>query len=135
MPIQKPPPSAAHFGQGVAYPPRVDARGRLALSWGAQSVNDAMAAIVQTEPGERVMQPDNGAAVGIHEPVRDTSDMEIQARQVVAEHEPRVDPSSLSFAIMRVGSDGKVDVQVAYQIIGEATARTLTFPYWERARG
>lgn len=135
MPIRKPPPSAAHLGQGVAYPMRVEASGRLALSWGAQSVEDAMSAIVQTVRGERVMQPDNGAAAGLFEPVDDATEMRLSIQEVVAEHEPRVNPDSIDVEIRRVTSDGKVDVQVTYQIVGEAGDRVLTFPYWERASG
>lgn len=135
MAIPKPPPSAAHLGQGVAYPLAYDSNGRLRLSWGNQSVADAMSAIFQTEPGERVMQPDNGAAVGVHEPIRDASELEFYARKTVAEHEPRVNAESISIRVMQVTSDGKLDIEVTYQIVGEATAQTLTFPYWTLNNG
>lgn len=131
MPIPRAPGTAAHLGQGIAYPLAVNDKGRLALSSGNQSVSDALSAIFQTEPGERAMQPDNGAAVGVHEPVTDTSEMERAARQVIAEHEPRVVPESIGVLVNRVGADGVLQVQVAYEIVGEVNQRTITFPFWK----
>ncbi len=132
MAIQKPPPSAGHLGQGVAYPLAYTANGRLALSWGAKSVEDALSAICQTQPGERVMQPDNGGAVGVHEPVRDVSEIERAIRESVAEHEPRIVAESITVIVERVDASGTLWLQVQYEIVGEATARTLTYPYWTR---
>jgi phage baseplate assembly protein W len=91
-----------------------------------------MSAIFQTEPGERVMQPDNGAAVGLFEPVRDTSEMTQAARQVVAEHEPRVEPDSIDVTIDQIDASGRLEVTASYQIVGEANPRTLTFPFFKR---
>lgn len=130
MPIRKAPPTAGHFGQGVAYPPAYDDAGRLTLSWGTKSVDDAMSAIVQTAPGERVMQPDNGSAVGVHDPIRDVSFLTQTIRQNVAEHEPRVDPDSIEVEIQQIDASGKLEITVFYRPNGEANARTLTAPYF-----
>jgi phage baseplate assembly protein W len=53
----------ALFGQGVAFPPRLDAEGRLAWSVGQQSVLEAIRVILTTEPGERLMLPEFGAGL------------------------------------------------------------------------
>lgn len=134
MPIRKVPPTAAHLGQGVAYPLAYDQAGRLTLSWGAKSVDDAMAAIISTAPGERVMQPDNGAAVGLFDPISDTSEISQAIQQVVAEHEPRVDPDSIDVTIDRIDSTGKLEITVSYRVNGEADPRTQTAPYFGIAR-
>jgi phage baseplate assembly protein W len=44
------------FGQGLSFPPRVGADGRLAWSEGEESVRESIRVILLTEPGERLMR-------------------------------------------------------------------------------
>jgi phage baseplate assembly protein W len=60
MPVSS---EAALFGQGVAFPPRLDAEGRFAWAVGHQSVRESIRIILTTEPGERLMLPSFGAGL------------------------------------------------------------------------
>lgn len=44
------------FGQGLSFPPRVGADGRLAWSEGEENVRESIRVILLTEPGERLMR-------------------------------------------------------------------------------
>jgi phage baseplate assembly protein W len=52
------------LGQGFAFPPRVDAGGRMVLVSGEDNVRESLAILLQTEPGERVQLPAYGAGLG-----------------------------------------------------------------------
>lgn len=51
------------FGRGIAFPPHVDAEGRLAFSEGAENVRQSIRVILLTEPHERVMRPEIGGGL------------------------------------------------------------------------
>jgi uncharacterized protein len=54
---------AALFGQGMAFPPRLDGEGRFAWALGQQSVRESIRIILTTETGERLMLPSFGAGL------------------------------------------------------------------------
>ncbi len=54
---------ATLFGQGVAFPPRLNTSGRVAWSSGEDSVRESIRVILMTEPGERLMLPNFGAGL------------------------------------------------------------------------
>jgi uncharacterized protein len=51
------------FGQGLSFPPRVGADGRLAWSVGEDNVRESMRIILLTEPGERLMREEFGCGL------------------------------------------------------------------------
>lgn len=51
------------FGQGMAFPPRVDPDGRMAWSVGETNVHESIRIILSTEPGERLRLPAFGAGL------------------------------------------------------------------------
>lgn len=51
------------FGQGMAFPPRVGADGRMAWSVGETNVHESIRIILSTEPGERLRLPAFGAGL------------------------------------------------------------------------
>ena len=46
------------FGRSLSFPPRVGADGRFVWSEGEDNIRESIAVILQTEPGERVAQPE-----------------------------------------------------------------------------
>jgi phage baseplate assembly protein W len=54
---------ASLLGQGVAFPPRLGADGRMAWSSGSQNVRESIRIILGTDRGERVMLPAFGAGL------------------------------------------------------------------------
>ena len=51
------------FGQGLSFPPRVGADGRLAWSAGEENVRESIRIILMTEPGERLMREEFGCGL------------------------------------------------------------------------
>jgi phage baseplate assembly protein W len=51
------------FGKGVAFPPRVDASGRMLWSEGERNIEESIAIILRTDPNERVGQPRFGTGL------------------------------------------------------------------------
>ena len=51
------------FGQGLSFPPRVGADGRLAWSEGEENVRESIRVILLTELGERLLRPDFGCGL------------------------------------------------------------------------
>lgn len=124
--IQVPPPAAGVLGQGITYPPTVDSKGRLALSWGVDLVTQSIQSICVTQPFERVMQPDYGAATETFEPA-DLARMQTKLEEQIAAHEPRAEKVSVT---VQPSTNGEVLTIVAFTVRGEATERTLTFPLY-----
>src|SRR5215475_14274298 len=73
------------IGSGLAFPLRADQRGGLALTRGVEDIEQAIALILGTAPGERPMRPEFGCAV--HDVVFDTIDAAIVGRILTAVHE------------------------------------------------
>lgn len=72
--------------RGWGFPLRVDMRGRLATFAGAAAVESALASLLGTVAGERVMRPDFGIRL-------DWTEAELPDRisELVATHEPRIE--------------------------------------------
>lgn len=51
------------LGQGISFPPRIGADGRVAWSGGVDSIRESIRVILMTDPGERLMLPAFGAGL------------------------------------------------------------------------
>lgn len=82
------------FGQGLSFPPRVGADGRLAWSAGEDNVRESIRIILMTEPGERLMREEFGCGLRqyLFEPNTVATRQLIRERIVrtIARWEPRV---------------------------------------------
>jgi phage baseplate assembly protein W len=82
------------FGAGLAFPPRVGADGRLAVSAGEDNVRESMRIILLTEPGERLMRDEFGGGLRrfLFEPNTVTTRALIRERvaRALARWEPRI---------------------------------------------
>lgn len=117
------PATAGNLGQGIKYPPEVDDKGRLVLSSGVALVDQSIQSICQTQPKERVMQPDYGAATATFEPV-DLAVMKAKVDEQVAAHEPRA--INVEFEAVPT-TDGAL-ATVNYDLDGDPNTKNLTFP-------
>src|SRR5581483_3852792 len=83
------------IGSGLAFPLHADQRGVLALADGVDDIEQAIALILGTAPGERTMRPEFGCAV--HEVVFDAIDAALFARihsavyEALERWEPRIE--------------------------------------------
>ena len=82
------------FGRGIAFPPRIDASGRVAWSVGEDNVRDAIRILLTTRPGERLFIPDMGAGLDrmLYEPNTVSTRQAIKDRitNTLQQWEPRV---------------------------------------------
>jgi len=77
---------------GVGYPVRVDMTGRLVMLSGIQAVESALAVLLGTVAGERVMRPDFG--VRLEWTLKELPD---RIRDLVSEQEPRIEVLGVDF--------------------------------------
>src|SRR5437764_10199397 len=100
------------LGSGLAFPLSVDHRGAVAMATGETDVEQAMAIILGTAPGERPMRPEFGCRV--HELLFDTIDaamigrMDTAIRAALDRWEPRVEVMGLDFDLGAV-EHGRLD--------------------------
>jgi uncharacterized protein len=78
--------------RGWGYPLRVDMGGRLVVLSGAPAVESALAVLLGTVAGERVMRPDFG--VRLEWTLKELPD---RIRELVAEYEPRIEVLGVDF--------------------------------------
>jgi phage baseplate assembly protein W len=124
--IQTPPSTSGFLGQGIKYPLTLTTTGRLDLSSGQTSVEEALQAILETSPGERPMLPGFGAKMGEFEPV-DLQRMIAKFKKDVADYEPRVESIANIDNVLGPGV-GEVTLSIYYTVVGEANERILTYP-------
>lgn len=127
--IRAVPPTAGFLGQGVSYPPDIDAAGRLKLSFGQQAVEDSLRSMIETAKGERVMLADYGCAEFLFEPANDLDRGAAALARCVADHEPRVSAVDVSGALDET-QQGSVNLSVTYQVAGGATPQVLTYDFF-----
>ena len=82
------------FGQGLSFPPRVGADGRLAWSVGEENIRESIRILLLTEPGERLMRENFGGGLRefLFEPNTVTTRTLIaeRIRRVLEQSEPRI---------------------------------------------
>ncbi len=121
------------LGSGLAFPLQVDPRGALALARGEDDIDQAIALILGTAPGEREMRPEFGCAV--HDLVFDTVDaqmigkLETAIRNALDRWEPRIEIEDLEFDLSRV-NDGQLLITISYRLRATNHQRNLVYPFY-----
>jgi len=113
------------YGQGLSFPPRVDADGRLAWSVGDENVRESLRLILLTEPGERLMREEFGSGLRqfLFEPNTVTTRTLIRERIVraIGRWEPRVQLDEV--AVEAEPADSRViHVTILYRLVATQTA-------------
>lgn len=123
------------IGRGWAFPVGVDATGGIALSSMQPEINEAIAIIIGTSPGERVMRPTFGCR--IHELVFAPNDPSTYglARRYVLEAlgmwEPRIEVIDVQIEPSDTERDeGLLNIVVHYKVRATKDARTLVYPFY-----
>jgi uncharacterized protein len=120
------------FGRSIAFPPRIEADGRMAWSSGPQNIRESIQIILQTEVGERLMLQSFGAGLGrfLFEPNTTANrsliqervetalrlwEPRIRLRQVLVEEDPR-DPQqviiTLDYGLVTTGAGERLALTV-----------------------
>jgi uncharacterized protein len=125
-------PKPDRYGQGLSFPPRIGADGRLAWSSGEENVRESIRVILLTDPGDRLLRPGFGCGLRrfLFEPNTPTTRALIRERIVraIGEWEPRVrleavevepDPGeprlinvTLSFRLVATGAIGRLGMSL-----------------------
>lgn len=121
------------LGTGVAFPLGVDQRGAIALAQGETDVEQAIAIILATAPGERPMRPDFGCSV--HDHVFDVLDAEAfgsienAVREAIDRWEPRVEVLDVDFDMERQ-KEGRLGIVLTYSVRDVPGVRNLVHPFY-----
>jgi phage baseplate assembly protein W len=121
------------IGTGVSFPLRVDRRGGVALSRDNDDVQEAIALILGTAPGERPMRPEFGC--GVHNYIFESVDayalgrIEYEIRVALDRWEPRIDVIAVEFDLS--SSDrGELLIDITYQLRATNDIRNLVYPFY-----
>jgi uncharacterized protein len=118
------------IGSGWAFPPRLSARGGLALVSGVAELEGALRMVLSTAPGERLMRPDFGCAAWDHlfDPLNGTTIglVEQAVADAVRRWEPRVEVVAVT---ARPTGDG-VLVDLTYRVKATNDRRNLVHPFY-----
>jgi len=121
------------LGSGWAFPPTVDARGRIALARQERDVEEAIYMILLTPVGQRVMRPEFGCR--IHELIFAPNDATTigLARYYVEDAlgmwEPRIEVLEVRVQADRE-NNARLLVQIRYEIKATHDERSLVFPFY-----
>jgi len=120
-------------GSGLAYPVRVDLTGHVALVEGERELEQSIALILCTMPGERPMRPEFGCR--IHDYVFAPADattaglVAYEVRQSLLRWEPRVDVTDVIVTPDPLDS-GVLRVDIHYTVRSTNDPRNLVFPFY-----
>jgi phage baseplate assembly protein W len=119
---------AALFGQGVAFPPRLGADGRVQWAIGHRSVLESIRIILTTEPGERLMLPTFGAGLRsfLFEPNIPATHrlIEERVRHALQRWEPRVLVDSI--VVARYPDDpARATVSITYTLVATRASERI----------
>ena len=121
------------LGSGLAFPLTVDRRGAIALVGGRDDIEQALAIILGTAPGERPMRPEFGCE--IHDLVFDTIDaatvgrIETAINAAIVRWEPRIELTEIDFDLSRA-RDGVLEITIGYRILATNQAHNLVYPFY-----
>ena len=117
----------------MAFPLQVDARGQIALASGEEDIDQALALIISTAPGERPMRPEFGCEV--HDFIFDNIDaatigkMDSAIRRALDRWEPRVEVKSVDFDLSEA-YEGRLLITIGYVVRATNHLRNLVYPFY-----
>ena len=126
------------FGQGIAFPPRLDGYGRLAWSAGEPNIRENIGVILKTNLRERIALPKFGAGLGLFlfEPNNAGTHARIAhaIETSLAQWEPRIAVTEVDVAADSEAADSAI-ATIAYKLVASGAAErvSLTVPLGGRA--
>lgn len=116
------------FGKSVAFPPRVDATGRMLWSEGERNIQESIAIILRTNPNERVGLPRFGAGLtaflfepnnaATHARIAHAIDTALKAL------EPRIAVETVDVSADPQASETAI-ATIAYRLVATGAAQTV----------
>jgi phage baseplate assembly protein W len=125
--------SEAFVGAGWSFPLRTDATGSIALSSGDRELEEAIALVLGTAPGERPMRPEYGCAIHdfVFAPADATTAGRIayEVRVSLDRWEPRIEVTDVVVNFDPADA-ATLYVDVQYVQRGTNNPRNLVFPFY-----
>ena len=121
------------LGSGWAFPPTVDARGRIALARQERDVEEAIMMILLTPVGQRVMRPEFGCR--IHDLIFAPNDAtttglaRYYVQDALAMWEPRIDVQEVR-VVPDPQNTGRMLIDIRYEVKATHDERSLVFPFY-----
>ena len=120
-------------GSGWAFPPTVDARGRIALARQERDVEEAIRMILLTPIGQRVMRPEFGCRIHdlIFAPNEATTTglARYYVQDALEMWEPRIDVTEV-LVMPDPLNTGRLLIEIRYVIKSTHDERALVFPFY-----
>ena len=123
------------IGKGWAFPFRVAGYGGIELVADGRELDESIAIILGTSPGERVMRPQFGCR--IHELVFHPLNSEILGlaerfvRESLNRWEPRIELESVDVEIDELEhARGRLNINVSYTVLATKDERSLVYPFY-----
>ena len=125
------------IGTGWSFPPAFDpASGGVEMRTGIADIEESLRIIFTTRLGERVMQPQFGAALDQHlfDPMNSSrlSYLEDQIKRAILYHEPRIDAENISVAPDE--AEGLLMISIGYKVRGANSRFNFVYPYYLEER-
>ncbi len=121
------------LGVGWAFPISLDARRQFALARHERDIEQAIAMILLTPKGQRIMRPEFGCQ--IHELIFAPNDsttaglIDYYVRDALAMWEPRIDVERVLVAI-DPADNARLEITIHYQVKATHDRRSLVFPFY-----
>src|SRR5438093_1173236 len=120
--------SSSILGSGVSFPLGVDRVGSMSLAHGEEDIEQAIAVILSTAPGERPMRPEFGCRV--HDFIFDNIDaatvgqMDLAIRDALDRWEPRIVVVDIDYDLTDQ-AEGRLEVLITYRVRATNNERNL----------
>lgn len=112
------------LGTALAFPPRPDGRGGMALVSDEAAVEDSIRAIIESPKGSHLMEPWLGWPIALFKHASNLYAIAEVIKQAIIAGDDRVEPDSLQVDV-ELGDDGEMRTAVTYSIRGQYDSRTL----------
>lgn len=124
---------ASFIGRGFGWPMGVDHTGSIALTHGAEDLDDSIRMVLLTAPGERVMRPKFGCRIWdmLFEPITPNllGLISEAVREAVAQWEPRVAVEQV-VPMTDDNDDALVRIHIIYRVRATNDRRNLVYPFY-----
>ena len=121
------------IGTGWSFPPAFErSGGRVEMSSGIADIEESLRIIFTTQLGERIMQPQFGAALDQHvfDPMNNSrlSYLEDQIKRAILYHEARIDAERIT--VTPDEPEGRLLIAIGYRVRGANSRFNFVYPYY-----